>query len=292
MKRWWLALIPLALGLIGTVVGVAAGDRRRIVVTWQFEWIWVQLGLLVTVVLLLVIAVRAALRRRELRSRENAVAGERAERRRFVDRLDHELKNPVTAIRLGLSNLPETEVAAGLDAQAQRLTRLLADLRKLGEIENAQLEIAPVDLEALGREVVDAVGELPQSTDRSLAVSFPRAPRPLPPVRGDVDLLFLAVYNLVANALKFSQPGDRIELRGAEDEGGVTIEVADTGRGIPAEEQGLVWEELARGSHTRDVAGSGLGLPFVRTIVERHGGSVALRSRLGEGTSVRLRLPL
>ncbi|GAB3409776.1 hypothetical protein GCM10027515_29050 [Schumannella luteola] len=292
MRRWWIALIPLALGLIGTVIGVAAGDRRRIVVTWQLEWIWVQLGLLATVVLLLVIAVRAALRRRELRSREDAVTRERAERRRFVDRLDHELKNPVTAIRLGLSNLPETEVAAGLDAQAQRLTRLLADLRKLGELENAQLEIAPVDLEALGREVVDAVGELPQSSDRSLAVSFPRAPRPLPPVRGDVDLLFLAVYNLVANALKFSQPGDRIELRGAEDEGGVTLEVADTGRGIPAEEQGLVWEELARGSHTRDVAGSGLGLPFVRTIVERHGGSVALRSRLGEGTSVRLRLPL
>ncbi|TPW72982.1 sensor histidine kinase KdpD [Schumannella sp. 10F1B-5-1] len=292
MRRAGLALIPLALGLVGTIVALAAGDRRQIFIQWQLAWVWVQLGLLAALLVFAIVAVRAALRRRAVRSREDAVAAERAERRRFVDRLDHELKNPVTAIRLGLSNLPESDVAAGLDAQALRLTRLLGDLRKLGELENAQLEIAPVDVEALGREVAEAVGELAESSDRSLAVSFPRAPRPLPPVRGDADLLFLAVYNLVANALKFSQPGDRIELRGAEDDGWVTLEVADTGRGIPVEEQGLVWEELARGSHTRDVAGSGLGLPFVRTIVERHGGGVDLRSRLGEGTSVRLRLPV
>jgi two-component system OmpR family sensor kinase len=111
-------------------------------------------------------------------------------------------------------------------------------------------------------------------------------------VRGDRDLLFLALYNLVSNALKYSSAGDTIEVRGSEREGGVMIEVADTGRGIPDHEHTQVWEELARGRTTLDVPGSGLGLPFVRAIVERHSGQVQLSSRPGEGTAVRVALPL
>jgi two-component system, OmpR family, sensor kinase len=144
----------------------------------------------------------------------------------------------------------------------------------------------------VARDAVDAVGELPEATSRDLVVSFPRAPRPVPHVEGDADLLFLALYNLVANAVKYSEAGAHIEVRGAEGEGIVTVEVADTGLGIPEDEQGAVWEELARGSRTRGIPGSGLGLPLVRTIVHRHGGSVDLSSRAGEGTSVRLRLPV
>jgi two-component system, OmpR family, sensor kinase len=292
MRAAWWALAPLGIGLVATVIALATGETRELTVSWRLGWIPLQLGLLAALAVVAVVAIRSGLRARGAREREAAVAAERAERRRFVSRLDHEVKNPVTAIRLGLSNLPQDAVVAGLDAQAVRLSSLLADLRKLGELENADLEIAPVDLESIAREVADAVGELAGSADRELTVGFPRAPRPIPRVRGDADLLFLAVYNLVANAIKFSAPGDRIELRGSEDDGWVTVEVADTGRGIPADELPLVWEELARGRDSRGVPGSGLGLPFVKTIVERHGGSVALRSRSGVGTAVRMRLPL
>ena len=71
-----------------------------------------------------------------------------------------------------------------------------------------------------------------------------------------------------------------------------TASITVKGDDIPEDEQATVWEELARGTHTRDVAGSGLGLPFVKAIIERHGGTIELSSRLGEGTVVRMRLPV
>ena len=98
--------------------------------------------------------------------------------------------------------------------------------------------------------------------------------------------------NLVANAVKFSPPGATIEVRALEEDRHAVIEVADTGIGIPDDEIDLVWEELARGTAARAVPGSGIGLALVRTIVDRHGGSVFVRSRVGQGTVVRLRFPL
>jgi two-component system OmpR family sensor kinase len=109
---------------------------------------------------------------------------------------------------------------------------------------------------------------------------------------GDWDLLFLAAYNLLDNALKFTRPGDTVEVRASEAGAFVTTEVADTGPGIPAEELPRVWEELYRGRGARGIPGSGLGLSLVRAVVERHGGQVTMRSRAGQGTVVRIRLPV
>ena len=230
------------------------------------------------------------------RQRANAAAAE--ERRRFLRRLDHELKNPLTAIRAGLANLAELpsgkarqETLAGVEAQALRLSRLSADLRKLAELEVRLLEHSPVDIPALLREAFSMAQEQPGVAERHLNLSIPQAPWPLPNVRGDPDLLLLAVHNLLENALKFSRPGDTLELRAFEDGAGIVIEVADTGPGIPEEEQPHVWEELYRGEAGRGIPGSGLGLALVRAIAERHNGRVSLRSRLGQGTVFSLRLP-
>jgi two-component system OmpR family sensor kinase len=114
----------------------------------------------------------------------------------------------------------------------------------------------------------------------------------VPDVLGDWDLLFLASYNLLDNALKFTRPGDTVEVRAFEDGAFVAIEVADTGPGIPEDDVSRVWEELYRGQGARGIPGSGLGLALVRAIVERHGGQVKLRSRLGQGTVVTMRLPV
>jgi len=228
--------------------------------------------------------------------RANAVAAE--ERRRFLRRLDHELKNPLTAIRAGLANLAELpsgearqESLAGVEAQALRLSRLSADLRKLTELEVRLVEHSPVDIPALLREAFSMAKEQPGAAERHLNLSIPQAPWPLPNVRGDPDLLLLAVHNLLENALKFSRPGDTLELRAFEDGAGIVIEVADTGPGIPEEEQPHVWEELYRGEAGRGIPGSGLGLALVRAIAQRHNGRVSLRSRLGQGTVFSLRLP-
>jgi signal transduction histidine kinase len=218
-----------------------------------------------------------------------------ADRRRFLQRLDHELKNPLTAIQAGLANLNEASDLQALEsvkAQSLRLNRLVSDLRKLADLETRPLEHAPVDLGEILHAVIDLAQEDPRSEGREIDLTLPQAPWPLPPVIGDDDLLMLAMHNLMDNALKFSQPGDRIEARAFEDGSAVVVEIADTGAGIPADELPHVWEELYRGKGARGVQGSGLGMALVRAIIERHGGSVTLRSRLNQGTVVTARLPL
>jgi two-component system OmpR family sensor kinase len=222
-----------------------------------------------------------------------------AERRRFLQRLDHEFKNPLTAIRAGLANLTNgpseasrAEALASVEMQVLRLSQLTADLRKLAELETRSLERGPVDVAELLQEVVALAQEQPSVDARHLTLTLPQAPWPVPEVLGDWDLLFLAIYNLLDNALKFTRPGDTVEVRAFDDRAYVVVEVADTGPGIPEEELPRVWEELYRGQGARGVPGSGLGLALSRTILERHGGQVQLRSRAGQGTAVTIRLPV
>ena len=218
-------------------------------------------------------------------------------------RLDHELKNPLTAIRAGLANIEQggglalasagtVAAVASVSVQADRIARLVSDLRKLADLETREIETAPVDLTALLDEVAEAVAEIPAARERVIRVTVPRAPWPLPLVAGDRDLLFIAVQNLVANAVKFSAPGDTVEVRASEDDDALLLEVADTGAGIAADEIGQVWQELARGRAARSLPGTGIGLALVRVIVVRHGGQVAIRSRDGQGTVVGIRLPV
>ena len=245
------------------------------------------------------IAVHLVLNRTTRRTFEAAQAQSADERRRFLRRLDHELKNPLTAMRAGLANLASapnqdlrSEVIASIDAQTLRLSRLAGDLRKLAELEIRPLELTRVDSASLLQEVFDLAESQPGAAGRSLHLTLPQAPWPLPQIQGDRDLLFLALHNLLDNALKFSGDGNTIEMRAHEDGSSIVIEVADTGPGIPAEEIDQVWEELYRGQGARAVPGSGLGLPLVRAIVTRHGGQVSLRSRAGQGTVFTLRLPV
>jgi two-component system OmpR family sensor kinase len=165
-------------------------------------------------------------------------------------------------------------------------------LRKLAELETRPLERGPVHLAELLQEALSLAREQPQAQTRHLTLTLPQAPWPLPLVSGDWDLLFLAVFNLLDNALKFTQPGDTVEVRAFEDGATVVLEVADTGPGIPKAELPHVWQELYRGQGARGIRGSGLGLALVQAIVERHGGHTSLRSRAGQGTVVTLRLPV
>ncbi len=232
------------------------------------------------------------------KSRQRDVALAADEHRRFLRRLDHELKNPLTAIRAGLANVAELppgearqEALASVDTQVLRLSRLAGDLRKLAELEVRPVERAPVDIPNLLKDAFTMAQEQPGAAERHLNLSIPQAPWPLPSIQGDADLLLLAVHNLLDNALKFSRPQDTLELRAFEDGAEVVIEVADTGPGIAENNQPHVWEELYRGEASRGIPGSGLGLALVRAIAERHNGRVDLRSRVGQGTVFSLRLP-
>lgn len=297
---WFTALLPAALGLLLAAL-IAGGqlENHQIYLEGRLIFVAPLLGFLLTglVSIILLIRQRAEMRIQYGISHHQAEAAE--ERRRFLRRLDHELKNPLTAIRAGLANLNwlpseemRNETLDSVEAQTLRLSRLASDLRKLADLETRTLELIPVDMGQLLQEVMEVSQERPEAGQRRLTLSVPQAPWPLPAVQGDQDLLFLAAHNLMDNALKFTQPGDTIEIRAFEDGERIVIEVADTGPGIPDEDLLHIWDELYRGQGARGIPGSGLGLSLVRAIAERHGGQVNLRSRPGQGTVFTLRLPV
>lgn len=234
-------------------------------------------------------------RRADVARAAQAAAEEEAEsRRRFMRRLDHEVKNPLTAMRAALANINgsfDPTTMRSMRNQVDRLARLSADLRKLTDLEIQPLEMDEVDLPALLSELVEAAQDRLDMTNRRISLGLPQAPWPLAPVPGDRDLLFLAFHNLIDNALKFSGEGATIEIRAYEDGADVAVEVADTGPGVPPEELPHLGEELYRGSSAVGVEGSGLGLALVRAIITRHGGTLSIRSRPGRGTVVNVRLP-
>jgi two-component system, OmpR family, sensor kinase len=259
----------------------------------------IMLGLLLTFVLSIewIRGLRGYYRRQDFVAKFQSDSA--SERHEFLRRLDHELKNPVMAMRAGLANLNGTtlepsqrEIVDSVEDQTLRLSRFLADLRKLAELKTRPLDSAPVDMSDFLQEVISVAEERPEAEGRKLTLSLPKVPWPLPPVAGDRDLLFLLFHNLIDNALKFTQPGSTIELRAFEDRSKVVVEVADTGPGIPEEEAPLVWDELYRGEGARGVPGSGIGLALVRAIAERHNGEIFFRSRVGQGTVFSLRLPV
>lgn len=295
--KWLVILVPTILGVsLALFFFLVYNPRHDHVVYLRSDLGTLSFiaGVLLSLAVALIIGLQTWIERTLLEAIRTAAE----ERRRFMRRLDHELKNPLTAIRAGIANLAESpsnglnhETLASLQAQTLRISRLTSDLRKLADIEVRQLERVPVDIPTLLREAFQMAGEQPGAANRTMNLSLPQAPWPLPTIQGDADLLLLAVHNLLDNALKFSNPGDTLELRAFEDGQHVVIEVADTGPGIPEDEQPQVWEELYRGNASRGIPGSGLGLALVRAIIERHNGSVSMRSRLDQGTVFTLRLP-
>ncbi|MFV2044386.1 MAG: sensor histidine kinase [Anaerolineales bacterium] len=301
-KRRWLGVLALFLIPLIAAYGISLTylGSRELRIGIELDTLLLVVGIIVSSVLAAVLVIRS----RESRSVQEAVAQSQfeasEERRRFLRRLDHELKNPLTAIRAGLANLDSadrderwSETRTSVESQILRLSRLTSDLRKLADLESRPLgESSLIDMGELLGEAFEAAGERPKAQDRSMTLTLPKAPWPLPQVQGDRDLLFLALFNLLDNALKFTGSGDTVEVRAFEDGANVVVEVADTGIGIPKKEVRHVWEELYRGQEARGVPGSGLGLSLVRAIVERHGGQTELRSKTKHGTVITVRLPV
>lgn len=285
----------------------------------QFLIFEIRIWLLLILVLLVAAAIvgtffylRHWLRKREagIRSEERSRAEQEAlaNRNRMLIRLDHELKNPLTALRTSAATIRQlvsepvassseiTPVARQIDTSSRRVARLLADLRKLADVESREIHYQRVNMDQLIHQAVEDARTAPGAEDRMIIATVARAPWRLPDVAGEEDLLMSAIMNLLGNAIKYSADTDVIELRANEQvinhHRWIVIEVADTGMGIPAAEQQSVWDELSRGKQVRAVAGSGMGLSLVRSIISRHGGSVSLLSQEGQGTSVRLVLPV
>lgn len=257
-------------------------------------FIWF-LGLLLTIIVSSVLLSREGIRLIQLRTASQYQSKFTEDRVRFLRRLDHEIKNPLMGIKTALDNLADTtdsvgrrEIRQGINKEIDRLTRLVADLRKIGDMQHHEIEQLPVNVDLLLDEAFTMASDELQWQDRELQfvkLDF------MPPIKGDYDLLLLAIHNVLNNAIKYTRTGDKICLSADCDDTQLIISVRDSGPGICPEDLPHVWEELYRSQHVKDVEGSGIGLAMVRQIIKRHGGNSTIHSTVGMGTTVKLHLP-
>jgi PAS domain S-box-containing protein len=220
----------------------------------------------------------------------------------FVALVSHELRTPLTSIRGYLELVLEGQ-ADGLskengeflgivDRNAARLERLVDDLLFMARLGSGKLELSlqDTDLAALARESVGAAR--PRASAQ--AVELDCAVEEVPAVRGDPGRLGQLLDNLISNAVKFTPDGGHVDVRVFPQNGDVAIEVADTGIGISATEQGQLFQKFFRTSEAgeRAIQGTGLGLSISKAIVEAHAGRIELESKENIGTTIRVLLPV
>ena len=219
----------------------------------------------------------------------------------FVSLVSHELRTPLTSIRGYLELLldesgkltPEqTRFLGVVDRNSERLLDLVGDLLFLAQVDAGKLAIAHelVDLEALLQDSVEALRPIAESREIALATSI----APVPNRVGDGTRLGQVLSNLLSNALKFTPEGGRVSVSLHAEGDCTVVEVEDNGVGIPAAEQGRLFERFFRSSRATEAAipGTGLGLAITKAIVEGHGGRISVASEENVGTSVRVELPL
>jgi two-component system phosphate regulon sensor histidine kinase PhoR len=173
------------------------------------------------------------------------------------------------------------------------LGRLLNDLTDLSNIELGRVSLhrGPVDL----AEVVEGTLDIIRAKAETGGVRLEaRLPDDLPAVLADRDRLAQILINLVDNAVKYTPGGGRVTVQGAAGLGLVEVAVEDTGVGIPPADLPRITERFYRvdKARSRELGGTGLGLAIVKHLVAAHGGSLVFESRLGEGTRVRVTLPI
>ncbi len=218
------------------------------------------------------------------------------EQQEFRRALNHELRNLIIAMSTGLERLNdgcEANTLTRLKTDVERLSNLLKTVNALGRLETDPIEFAPVKLDEIIQQALDVITATPAASCHKFDVNLPPGPFPLPAVQGNDDLLFIALLNLLDNAIKFTdQAQGQIVIRAFDDGSTVVTEVCDNGIGIREEDIPHVLKPFFRGHDAKDRAGSGLGLYQVRKIVERHGGTMSIRSKIGEGTVLAIRLPV
>jgi len=220
-------------------------------------------------------------------------------RRQLVADIAHELGTPLSVLQANLEGMLDGVVAAtpdrlaALHTQVRLLARLVNDLRDLSLAQAGKLVLnrAPADLGALVAEAAAAVA--PYARERGVALQSRIAPG-LPLVAVDRDRLMQVVYNLLDNAIRHTPAGGSVTVEIEAGIGEVRLLVADTGPGIPPEEIGRIFDRFYRldAARSRASGGTGLGLAIVKTLVEAHNGRVSVASRMGDGSTFTVTLPV
>lgn len=184
---------------------------------------------------------------------------------------------------------PTEEVFAGIAREAARLRRVAGDLSELSRTsEQLRLAPAPTDVAEVARGVVERLGV--QADAKEVTLSFRSLDASPPVIDADRDRLVQILTNVIGNAIRYTDAGS-IQVTVASDADAVRIDVVDTGRGIPADRLGEIFDRFVRVDHTQS-DGTGVGLTIARTLVEAHGGSITATSAgEGRGTTMHIVLP-
>lgn len=227
-------------------------------------------------------------------------------RREFVANVSHELRTPLTSIKgatetiLSYPDMPEEMRNNFLNMaieESNRMLRIVQDLLTLSRLDNnrTQWKITHFDLSHMLEHIVDVIKKTPEVEERHHKVEYIVSGN-LPEISGDRERLEQVIVNIMSNAVKYTAENGLIELIARPSSNGqkVLIEVRDNGIGIPEEDVPRLFERFYRveKSRTSDTGGTGLGLAIAKEITEAHGGSIQIKSKPGEGTTVRIVLPI
>jgi len=223
----------------------------------------------------------------------------------FVSDVSHELRTPLTTIQSAVDLIGRAgerldplerralELAHG---ELQRIRGMVEELLTLSQMDSRQysLEVAPTDLDEVLRSALDAI----ESKARRFEIDLHYTAGGLPETAVgkcacDARKVYQVLLNLLDNAIKYSDPGARVDVSLLDDGEFVVVRVADTGVGIPEEDLPQLFERFYRvdKDRSRATGGSGLGLAISRQIVELHGGDLSVESRVSVGTTFDVRLP-
>jgi signal transduction histidine kinase len=247
--------------------------------------------------------IRAA-ERRLLEARSQAESANQS-KSEFLANMSHELRTPLNAI-IGFSEIISHELFGpvgnekyleyikDVHSSSLHLLSIINDVLDMSKIEAGKLELAKqaVELREVIGDVIRIVHE--RASSRGIELNLHAAEEPIV-IWADERAMKQVVLNLLSNAIKFSHEQEKIEIRvKVEPRGQAVIEVEDHGIGMNAQEQERALQPFgqAKPATTRNYGGTGLGLPITKGLVEAHGGTLAISSRVDEGTTVRVVLPL
>ena len=218
-------------------------------------------------------------------------------RREFTANVSHELKTPLQGI-IGSAELIENGMVAQADmprfighirAEAARLVTLIGDIIRLAQLdEGSEMPRERMNLLDVAAEATEGVRGAAEARNISLTVNGDAQE-----IDGVRRLVYEVIYNLCDNAVKYNREGGDVKVTVGGDAASAFVEVADTGIGIPIEDQSRVFERFYRvdKSHSKASGGTGLGLSIVKHAVQYHHGEIELHSEPGRGTRIRVTFP-
>lgn len=218
----------------------------------------------------------------------------------LLQTVSHDLKQPLSIMNgyielMQIQNrLDETGMrySNAVLRSIENMRRLIDDLLDFAKIETGiQLKLRPVSMFQIINDCVQAISPMAESKAMIVDVDVTAS---TPPVQGDPDRLHQIFSNLIGNAVKYTPPEGKVRIRAEVREGGLVVAIEDTGIGIAPEDQAKIFDRFyrVRRIETETIEGTGLGLAIVKKLVDLHQGNIGVESRLGEGTTFYVTLPI